>query len=56
MNKYRITWNRQGWGNIIIQAHTPNEAQEKFEQGDYSYSDLDIKDETMELSEIEEIN
>jgi len=53
MNKYKITWERQGWGSIIIEANTPAEAQEKFEQGDYDYRDLNIKDETMSLSEIE---
>jgi len=43
MNSYKILWSRQDYGNITIKANSPEEAREKFEQGNYKDVDLNIK-------------
>lgn len=55
MKKYKILWNRNDYGNIIIEANSKEEAIEMFDIGDYNDQDLNIKDGGMEFAGIEVI-
>ncbi len=52
--RYLISWDRNDYGRVEIDAENETEARKKFEQGDYSDKDLTIKGGEMSLVDIEE--
>lgn len=55
MKMYKVFWDRNDYGSIIIEANSEEEAKEKFSSGDFLEEDLNIKDGGFEISTIEEI-
>lgn len=54
MKTYTILWSRQDYGRIEIQAESVEQAREKFEQGNYKDSDLNIKGGEIVAEEVKE--
>lgn len=55
MKKYLILWDRNDYGRLVIEAESKEEAEEKFNTGDFNEEDLNIKNGGFELVEINEI-
>ena len=52
---YRILWDRNDYGKLVILASDEAEAREKFESGDYNEDELEIKNGGIDLVSIEEV-
>ena len=55
MKKYLILWDRNDYGKLVIEANSQEEAEEKFNCGDFKEEDLNIKNGGFELVEIKDI-
>lgn len=55
MKKYLILWDRNDYGKIVIEANSKEEAEEKFNIGDFKDTDLDIKNGGFEIVSTEEL-
>ena len=53
MNTYIITFSRNDYGKILIKAETEQEARDKFDTGDYTENDMNIKGGDTVLEDIE---
>lgn len=55
MNTYKILWDRNDYGTLLIKADTEDEAREAFETGEWDEEDLNIKNGGMEVVKIEKV-
>lgn len=53
MNKYKIYWSRNDYGEAIVEAKTEDEAIDKFYKGEYDPKDFEIKGGEIESDEVE---
>lgn len=55
MNKYKILFQRDDCGHIIIEAETAEKARQQFEEGYYDDRDLEYKNGGVQFEGIEKI-